>query len=141
MNLPMCRLPILASSTFMAAMLLQSPAFAHDTWALMKDYVLKPSSQATVMPTTLKAGSMLDVKVFFDGKPAASTVVFGTYAGFSDIPGTFAYTTSTNKEGIAQIKLIKSGAWLLMSKREQGYKDPAVCDKQALAGSMTFQVK
>jgi uncharacterized GH25 family protein len=92
-------------------------------------------------PTTLKAGSFLEVKVLFDGKPAASTVVFGTYAGFSDVPGTFAYTTTTNKEGIAKIKIIKSGTWLLLAKREQNYKDPAVCDKQAFAGSLTFLTK
>jgi uncharacterized GH25 family protein len=92
-------------------------------------------------PATLKVGALLDVKVLFDGKPAASTVVFGTYAGFSDMSGTFAYTTSTDKEGIAKIKLIKSGTWLLLAKREQSYKDPTVCDKQTFAGSLTFQVK
>jgi uncharacterized GH25 family protein len=92
-------------------------------------------------PTTVKVGGGLEVKVIFDGKPAPYTVVFGTYAGFSDIPGTFAYTTSTNKDGIATIKLIKSGTWLLLAKREQSYKDPSVCDKQAYAGSLTFRSK
>ena len=92
-------------------------------------------------PTSVKPGGVLEVKVLFEGKPAASTVVFGTYAGFSDNPGTFAYTTSTNKEGIAKIKLIKSGTWLLVTKREQGYNDPSVCDKQAYSGSLTFQTQ
>ena len=74
-----------------------------------------------------------------DGKPA-STIVYGTYAGFSEDPGTFAYATST-KEGIAKIKLLKSGTWLLLAKQESAYRDPSVCDKQTYAGSLTFQVK
>jgi uncharacterized GH25 family protein len=92
-------------------------------------------------PSTLKAGAMFEVKVLFDGKPAGSTVVYGTYAGFSDVPGTFAYTTSTNKEGIAKIKLLKKGVWLLLTKRDEPYKDASVCDKQAYSGALTFQVK
>jgi uncharacterized GH25 family protein len=92
-------------------------------------------------PATLKIGAFLDVQILLDGKPTASTVVFGTYTGFSDLPGTFAYTTSTNKDGIAKIKLIKGGTWLLLAKKEQPYKDPALCDKQAYAGSLTFRVK
>lgn len=92
-------------------------------------------------PTTLKAGAMLEVKVLFDGKPAASTVVYGTYAGFSEVPGTFAYTTSTDKEGVAKIKLLKKGAWLLLTKRDDPYKDASVCDKHAFSGAMTFEVK
>ncbi len=92
-------------------------------------------------PTTLKAGAMLEVKVLFDGKPAASTMVYGTYAGFSDVPGTFAYTTSTDKEGVAKIKLLKKGVWLLLTKRDDPYKDTSVCDKQAYSGALTFQVK
>jgi uncharacterized GH25 family protein len=92
-------------------------------------------------PSTLKVGSMLEVKVLFEGNPAKSTVVYGTYAGFSDVPGTFAYTTSTDKEGIAKIKILKKGVWLLVAKREDPYKDLAVCDKQAYSGSITFQVR
>jgi uncharacterized GH25 family protein len=92
-------------------------------------------------PAALKAGDTLRVKVLSSGKAAANTVVFGTYAGFSDNPGTFAYTTSTDKDGIAKIKLIKNGLWLLLAKEESGYSDPSVCDKAAKSGSLTFLVK
>lgn len=91
-------------------------------------------------PATLKAGDVLEVKVLMGGKPV-STVVYGTYAGFSADKGTFAYATSTSKEGIARVKLLKSGTWLLLAKQDEPYRDPATCDKQAYAGSLTFQVK
>jgi len=91
-------------------------------------------------PSTMKTGEKLPVKVLIKGKPAR-TIVFGTYAGFSDSPNTFAYTTRTDKDGIAEIKMIHNGVWLLIVKQEEAYPDSAECDKQAWAASLTFEIK
>ena len=91
-------------------------------------------------PAKLKKGDILTVKILFQGKPAR-TNVYGTYAGFSEESGTFAYTTSTDKDGIAKIKLINEGTWLLLIKQETVYPDATVCDKQSYAASLTFEVK
>ena len=91
-------------------------------------------------PAMLKEGDDLPVKVVVEGQPAR-TYVYGTYAGFSDEPNTFAYTTSTDKEGIARIKMIKAGTWLLVVKQETPYSDTSVCDKLSYSASMTFEVR
>jgi nickel transport protein len=90
-------------------------------------------------PATLKTGDVLPVKVIVEGKPAR-TFLYGTYAGFSESPTTFAYTTRTDKEGVAAIKMIHSGVWVLIAKQEEAYPDTATCDKQAWAASLTFEI-
>ena len=90
-------------------------------------------------PGTLKTGDILPVKVLKEGKPAR-TFVYGTYDTFTDKQNTFAYTTSTDKEGIAEIKLIHKGAWLLIAKIEEPFPDTAVCDTQRWATTLTFYV-
>lgn len=91
-------------------------------------------------PATLKAGDTLQIKVLFEGKPFATTVS-GTYAGFSEEQNTWAYTTSSNKEGIAKIKLVHGGAWLLVVKQKLDYPDKTVADKLAYSAALTFSVK
>ncbi len=91
-------------------------------------------------PGLLKEGDELPVKVLVEGQPAR-TYVFGTYEGFSGNSNTYAYTTSTDKEGVAKIKLIKAGNWLLLAKVEKPYPDAAVCDKLSYSATLTFQVR
>ncbi len=91
-------------------------------------------------PALLKEGDELPVKVVLEGQPA-KTYVYGTYAGFSDESNTFAYTTHTDKEGMAKVKMIKAGTWLLLVKEEMPYSDQTVCDKLSYAASLTFQVR
>ena len=91
-------------------------------------------------PVQLKTGDILPVKVLLEGKPAR-IYVFGTYAGFSELANTFAYTTRTDKKGIAEIKLIHDGVWLLIAKQEETYPNAAECDKQTWAASLTFEIK
>ncbi len=91
-------------------------------------------------PATLKAGDVLSVKVLFDGQPLATTIS-GTYAGFSEEQNTWAYTTSTNKDGIAKIKLLHDGAWLLMAKQKLDYPDKSVADKLSYSSALSFKVK
>lgn len=91
-------------------------------------------------PSGMKKGEILSIKVLFQGKPFRTTVS-GTYAGFSDDPGTFAYTTSTNKDGIAKIRLIHNGAWLLLVKEKADYPDKTVCDAKSYSAALTFHIK
>ena len=91
-------------------------------------------------PATLKAGEVLPVKVLVEGKPAR-TIVFGTYAGFTESPNTFAYTTRTDKNGIAAVKMIHDGVWVLIAKQEEAYPDTAECDKRSWAASLTFEIR
>lgn len=91
-------------------------------------------------PAGLKTGDVLPVKVLMEGKPVR-LFVFGTYSGFTESDNTFAYTTATDKEGIARIKIIHDGTWLLIAKHEIPYPDTAECDMQRWAATLTFKVK
>jgi hypothetical protein len=90
-------------------------------------------------PATLKPGDTLPVKVLKEGEPAR-TYVYGTYDAFSDKKDTFCYTTRTDKQGIAEIKLINDGTWVLIAKIEEPFADSAVCDIQRWAATLTFHV-
>ena len=74
----------------------------------------------------MKKGDELPVKVLLEGKPAR-TIVFGTYAGFSPEANTFAYTTATDKEGVANIRLLSNGPWASVAKQgDMAYPDATV---------------
>lgn len=92
-------------------------------------------------PSGMKTGDVMTVRVLFQGKPLPSATVSGVYAGFSDDPGTFAYSTSTNREGIAKVKLIHNGPWLLLVKQKESYPDTNVCDARSYSSSLTFSVR
>ena len=91
-------------------------------------------------PSLLKTGDILPVKVLLNGKPLR-TNVYGTYAGFSESANTFAYTTRTDKQGVANIKMIHGGTWVLIAKEEQPYEDPSTCDTRTWAASLTFGIQ
>jgi uncharacterized GH25 family protein len=91
-------------------------------------------------PALIKVGEVLPVLVLLEGKPA-KTNVFGTYSSFSENPSTFAYTTATNKEGIAEIKMIHNGVWLLLVKQEESYPNADECDKRTWAATLTFEIQ
>ncbi|WP_216081151.1 DUF4198 domain-containing protein [Aliarcobacter butzleri] len=57
-------------------------------------------------------GQYLTVKILFKNEPLASSKVYGSYAGFSN-NGDYAFVTTTNKDGLAKIKLSHSGYWIL----------------------------
>lgn len=91
-------------------------------------------------PAGLKKGDALAVQVLAQGQPVRA-IIYGTYEGFSPEANAFAYTTSTDKQGMAKIRMIGSGVWLLVVKQDSAYPDAAVCDKKTLAATLTFKVK
>ncbi|MFW2592459.1 hypothetical protein ACN5PC_11235, partial [Aliarcobacter butzleri] len=52
------------------------------------------------------------VKILSKNGPLPSTKASGSCAGFSNI-GVYAFVTTTNKDGLATIKLSHSGYWIL----------------------------
>lgn len=87
-------------------------------------------------------GEYLTVKVLFKNEPLSSSDIVGTYAGFSN-NGDYAFSTSTNKEGIARIKLNHSGYWMLKvehsEKASQALQDKV--DEISYTATLTFQVQ
>jgi uncharacterized GH25 family protein len=95
----------------------------------------------TVDPGTLTQGNYLPVKVLFKGKPLPSTHVFATYMGFSTKKNTFAYATKTDKQGMANIKMLTSGVWLIAAYHMEAYPDANECDQYKFSSSLTFEIR
>jgi len=86
-------------------------------------------------------GHFLPVKVLFDGKPAQYCKVYATYSGFST-GDDFAYTTSTNSEGIAKIRLVHWGPWLIKANMKLPAPDylKDKCNELNYTATLTFEV-
>lgn len=63
-------------------------------------------------PEKLITGEELKVKVVFDGEPIA-TELYATFDGFSASPGTYAYFSSTDENGVGMIKITSPGTWMV----------------------------
>jgi uncharacterized GH25 family protein len=92
-------------------------------------------------PGVLKRGDYMPIKVLYKGKPLASGQVFGTYVGFSTEKNTFAYATKTDKEGVAKIKMLTSGVWLITTSHVEAYPDPKECDQYKFSSTLTFEIR
>ena len=86
-------------------------------------------------------GDFLSVKVLFEGKPARFCNVYATYSGFSS-EGDFAYASLTNANGIAKLRLIHWGPWLIKAE----LRLPATkilklkCNELTYIATLTFHV-
>lgn len=94
-----------------------------------------------VNPGSLKQTGQLPVLVLFEGKPLANAEVEATFAGFSQEANTFAFAGQTGKDGKAVVKLWHPGLWLVVAKHEVAFANPALCDKDMHAATLTFEVK
>jgi len=92
-------------------------------------------------PLNLKLGEFLPVKVLFNGKPKRFCKVYATYSGFST-GDDFAYATSTNSKGIAKIRIIHWGVWLVKTDIKlpppEEWKDK--CNQLHYTATLTFEV-
>jgi uncharacterized GH25 family protein len=89
-------------------------------------------------PLKIAKDGLLPVKVTLDGKPWKG-MVFATYENFSDMSDTFAYATPTDKEGIARIKILKNGLWLIKADHTYPYENTAEADEYSLKATLTFK--
>jgi len=90
-------------------------------------------------PAALEKGQILPVKVIFEGKPSR-TWVYATYAGFSEFKDTFAWTTRTDKKGIAKIKILKEGIWLIKTDMRTPFSNPKKADESYFISTLTFGI-
>ncbi|MBC8433035.1 MAG: DUF4198 domain-containing protein [Desulfobacterales bacterium] len=92
-------------------------------------------------PGALAQGDYLPIKVMFKGQPLSSNHVFATHMGFSTEKNTFAYATKTDKKGVANIKMLQSGVWLITTSHTEHYPDPAECDQYKFSSTLTFEIR
>lgn len=91
-------------------------------------------------PGKLKKGDYLPLKVVLDDE-THRTWMYATYVGFSEESDTFCYVTRANKEGIAKIRIIKPGIWLIKTSDELPYPNPKEADIYSFTSTLTFEMK
>lgn len=92
-------------------------------------------------PYKLSYGEFLPIKVLFEGKPLSYCKVYATYMGFST-GDDFAYATSTDGEGIANIRIIHWGPWLIKASVNFPAPDELKdkCNEMHYTATLTFEV-
>ncbi len=91
-----------------------------------------------INPSVLSKNSVFQIKVIFKDKPCR-TWVYATYSGFSRFKDTFAWTTRTDKDGVANIKILKKRvSWLIKSEIEKHYSDLRKADIASYKCTLTF---
>ncbi len=91
-------------------------------------------------PGTLKKGGILPIKVLLKGKPAELEVK-ATYDGYSSRDNVFAITIKTGKDGKGEIKIGKTGRWLVKTGYKEKPADTRLYDEKMYAATLTFQVR
>jgi uncharacterized GH25 family protein len=89
--------------------------------------------------TRARAGDDLSFRILLDGKPLKGQV-YATYDGFSRRYMTFAYATETLDDGLAYVKVSRSGTWMVrVEKRiEANSKE---FDLLSLKATLVFSVQ
>lgn len=91
-------------------------------------------------PATAKSGEYIQVKILHLGQPV-STPVWATCDGFSQHPGTYAYYTESDAQGIAHIKVTQPGLWLVRAVKEKDAGVEGEYDTRTLRSTFVFPVK
>ncbi|PIU45065.1 MAG: hypothetical protein COS95_05730 [Ignavibacteriales bacterium CG07_land_8_20_14_0_80_59_12] len=91
-------------------------------------------------PAQLRVGDFLAVKVLFEGKPCPFSSIYATYAGFSTGED-YAYATTTGMDGVARIRILHHGPWLLKAESKQPAPDDlrGKCNELLFQASLTFE--
>jgi uncharacterized GH25 family protein len=92
-------------------------------------------------PMSLKEGDKLRVRVLFKGEPAMYCRVLATYQGFST-EDDYAFATMTDKDGIATIRLLHYGPWLVKAEKSTGPDEETrgKCLTHSYTATLTFEV-
>lgn len=84
-------------------------------------------------PLSLKAGDILPIKVFFDGKSMEGASV--------DIGGYHKEDMKTDKNGMAEVKIQKAGSQIIAAGIKIPLKDNPDADILSISTNITFEVK
>jgi uncharacterized GH25 family protein len=95
-------------------------------------------------PISLKEGDFLPIRILYEGNPLSSyPTVYATYLGFSTQDETYAYTTTADEDGMAEIKIIRPGVWMV----KVNYKTPPAeelkdkCNELSYTATLSFEVR
>lgn len=116
--------------------LLQSGTEQDETFRRVLGQKLELVPQAD--PYRLKVGDQLPVQVLFDGKPLAGVRV-AAYHRADGKPVEQVHMTTA--EGLVQIKLERSGTWLVRLVHMRRCEEAAAADWESYWGAYTFGVK
>jgi uncharacterized GH25 family protein len=123
--------------TKFAKALIQVGGRNDDTYAKVVGHRIEVVPQAN--PYGLKAGATLMAKVLFDGKPLPDVQI-----GFGhDRYGKqgFAFTTRTDKDGLAKIPLVNTGRWYVHALHMQPHANTKDADWESFWATLTFEVR
>lgn len=86
-------------------------------------------------------GTTLPVQLLLDGSPVPYTPVTATYAGFSSTDA-MAERLLTDKDGIAHVRIVHWGQWLLKAKAERPATGTLakIADKEVYYTTLTFEI-
>jgi uncharacterized GH25 family protein len=92
-------------------------------------------------PADIKVGEFFKVKVLFKGQPAAMPV-YATYDGFvKEFENTYAYSTQSDSEGIANIKITSPGVWIVRAAKDNEPGVEGEYEVRNLRSILTIEVK
>ncbi len=91
-------------------------------------------------PGTLKVKDTMPVKVLFKGKPYSGDVK-GTYEGFSSEKDTYAFVTGSGKDGMAGIRILKPGKWIINVGHREDVKGSPTHDDVLYSATLAFEIR
>ena len=89
-------------------------------------------------PASVSVGDEMTVKILYKGKPLA-TEVFATYDGFSDDPGTYAYYSKSDAQGLVRVKMSHDGTWMIRVENKEETQT-AEYDASVVRAVLVFKV-
>lgn len=90
-------------------------------------------------PSVLKKGDYFRFQLLYQGKPV-SEPVNATFVGFST-EDVWAYTTRTGKDGVAEIKILETGIWVIKANHKAPYPYPEEADEYSYTTSLSFEIR
>jgi len=110
------------------------------------DYVTKPLGHTLELvplknPSEIKVGEVFTLQLLLNGRPRIGAKVYGTFEGFNADPSAKAFFGVTNEKGQIPFIALKKGYWHVFAETTRPYSDTAVCDKELLDASLTFNVE